>query len=120
MTLNPIKIYKQIAALLKIEKQGVLLMDTVKTEVKAGWKTSEFWFHILGIVVTIASAAAPLIPATAFPFIAVVANLAPMWYSRVRTIAKAVNYTPVVTTLDQLAATVAPLIDLNEVPASKP
>jgi hypothetical protein len=114
MTLNPITIYKQIAALLKIKKEGVKLMDTIKTEVKPGWKTSEFWIKIIGMAAIIGSAASPLIPATAFPWIAGAAAFMTTAYSVARTIAKSTATPTDDALLDKLAEKLRPVIDLNK------
>ena len=127
MSLNPFTIIKQISALLKVKAGGIQLMDTIKTEAKPGWKTSEFYLHIISILVVIGSAATPLIPAAAFPWLAGAAVFLSTAYTVARTVAKATPTPADDAFLDALAGKLAPLIDLNAkavaqptVPASKP
>jgi hypothetical protein len=116
MTLNPVTLYKQIMALFKIKTEAVNIMEEIKNEgvKKSGWKTSEFWLHLIGMGAVVASAASPLIPATAFPWIAGAAAFMTTGYAVARTIAKATKTTADDEFLDALAAKLVPLIKLDQ------
>ena len=121
MALNPFKLYAQISALLKIRTEVNKLMSDATTVVvvadgakKPGWKTSEFWLSVAGIVVTIGTAASSFIPAAAFPWLASVAAIVPTVYAVARTIAKATPTTADDQFLDALAAKLTPLIKLDD------
>ena len=83
---------------------------------KPGWKTSEFWLSVAGVIGTIGAAASSLIPATAFPWLAGVAAIVPTVYAVARTIAKATPTTADDQFLDALATKLAPLIKLDGAP----
>ncbi len=108
----------ELRAFLKIRQEVYNIMDEIKT-VKPGWRTSEFWLVLAGGIATIASAAAPLIPAAALPYIAGVSLVLPAIYTVARTIVKLTPSKADDAFLDNLAAKLAPLIKLDK-PAAPP
>lgn len=83
---------------------------------KPGWKTSEFWLAIAGGIATVGSAIAPLVPATALPWIAGAGIVLPSVYMLARTVAKLTPTTADDAFLDKLAAKIAPLIKVDAPP----
>jgi hypothetical protein len=105
-------IFQQIKVAWKIRKEINKLMDETK---KPGWKTSEFWLAVVGGLVTIGSAAAPLIPAAAFPYIAGVSVVLPSLYMLARTVAKLTSSPKDDAFLEALAARLAPVVKVDAV-----
>lgn len=107
---------KQIRALLKIKSEVKKLMDETKPvegQTKSGWKTTEFWLAVAGGIATVGSAAAPLVPATALPYVAGVSIVLPAVYMLARTVAKLTASPKDDEFLDKLAGKLAPLIKVD-------
>ena len=80
---------------------------------KSGVATSEFWLGILGMLVTVGSAAVPFIPASALAWIAGVSAVVPSVYAIMRTIAKQTTTTKDDEFLAKLVEKLAPVIKLE-------
>lgn len=120
MVLNPLKWYKAIAQILRLNKEAKRLMEEAKkevvvgNEVKPGWKTSEFWLGAVGIVATVGAALAPMIPASALVWIASVSAIVPSVFIVARTIAKQTKTPADDAFINALAEKLKPLIKLEE------
>lgn len=119
MIYSPVKWYRIISAVLVAEKEASKLMEEAKTEVvvagekKAGWKTSEFWLGVIGVVATVGAAVAPMIPAGALVWIAGVSAIVPSVYIVARTVAKQTKTTADDVFLEKLAEKLKPVIKLD-------
>ena len=119
MIYNPVKWYKIISAVLVAEKEAKKLMEEAKNEVvvegkaKPGWKTSEFWLGVIGVVSTVGAALAPMLPASALACIASVGVIVPSVYIVARTVAKQTKSTADDVFLDKLAEKLKPVIKLD-------
>ena len=94
-------------------------MDEIKTatvvapgESKPGWKTSEFWLGLVGILATVGAAATPLVPGI-LPWIAGASATIASVYIVARTVAKQTKTVKDDEFLDALAGKLAPLIKLD-------